>query len=323
MADGAKSLGLPFSTRHGDGLCAITFARYRGRRIKMDRVQTSLGSLAVKISGDGHPILLLHGFPQTGLMWRDIAPMLSENFKVIIADLPGYGESDPPLSKDIEDRMSKRNMGSMLVEAMSALGHERFAVAGHDRGGRVAYRMALDHPERVTQLIVMDIVPTAEVWARADARMALAFWPYSFLAQPAPLPETMLLVAPQTVVDDALNNWGTPARCFSPEVRKAYIEALRKQSTVSAICDEYRAAARIDRKHDEDDLGNRKQISCPTLVLWDGHGGLAKWYEDAGGPLGIWRRWATNAVGQPVSGGHFFPEYSPETTCRFMTEFLN
>lgn len=289
----------------------------------MRRVQTSFGSVAVDISGQGHPLLLLHGFPQTGLMWRDVAPCLSRAHAVVVVDLPGYGQSDAPHEPGAEHRMSKRAMGAMLSEVMAGLGHERFAVAGHDRGGRVAYRMALDHPGKVTHLVVMDVIPTAEVWARADARVALAFWPYSFLAQPAPLPETLLLTAPEAVVDDALKHWGTPASGFPPEVRDAYVAALRNPSAASAICDEYRAASTVDRAHDEADLKQGNRIACPTLVLWDGQGGLGAWYEEAGGPLGIWRRWAVDVTGRSLIGGHFFPEHNPAEVSRLVASFLS
>ncbi|GGL18368.1 alpha/beta fold hydrolase [Caulobacter rhizosphaerae] len=289
----------------------------------MSGVRTSAGSVAVEISGRGYPLLLLHGFPQTGLMWRDITPNLSREHTVVVVDLPGYGKSDRPNDPEIEHPMSKRSMGAMLVELMVGLGHERFAVAGHDRGGRVAYRMAMDHPDNVTHLIVMDVIPTFEVWARAEAKMALAFWPYSFLAQPAPLPETVLLAAPEAVVDDALENWGTPVSSFAPEVRDAYVAALRAPSTAAAICDEYRAASTIDRVHDEDDHKRGNRITCPTLALWDDEGGLGTWYQEAGGPLGIWKRWATNVTGQPMRGGHFFPEYVPDETSRLIARFLS
>ena len=272
--------------------------------------------------GDGDPVLLLHGFPQTGLMWREIAPALAETQTVIVADLPGYGRSDPPGGLEVRNRMLKRAMGQMLREAMGVLGHDRFGVVGHDRGGRVAYRMALDHQSNISRLVVMDIVPTAEVWERADADLALAFWPYSLLAQPAPLPESLLLASPEAVVEDALTNWGTPRRTFSREVRDAYVAALRNPSTVSAICDEYRAAATVDRRHDEEDRGGRRRIACPTLVLWDEEGGVGRWYERAGGPLAIWRRWAVEVSGAPMKGGHFFPESDPEATQRLLGGFL-
>jgi haloacetate dehalogenase len=256
-------------------------------------------------------------------MWRDITPNLSREHTVVVVDLPGYGKSDRPNDPEIEHPMSKRSMGAMLVELMVGLGHERFAVAGHDIGGRVAYRMAMDHPDNVTHLIVMDVIPTFEVWARAEAKMALAFWPYSFLAQPAPLPETVLLAAPEAVVDDALENWGTPVSSFAPEVRDAYVAALRAPSTAAAICDEYRAASTIDRVHDEDDHKRGNRITCPTLALWDDEGGLGTWYQEAGGPLGIWKRWATNVTGQPMRGGHFFPAYVPDETSRLIARFLS
>ena len=287
------------------------------------RVQTSMGSVGLDVSGQGDAILLLRGFPQTRLMWRDIAPNLSDHHTVVVADLPGYGESDPPRAQRVDERMSKRLMAQMLVEAMAALGHDHFSVAGHDRGGRVAYRMALDHAGVVSHLIVMDVLPIAEVWARADSRMTLAFWPYSFLAQPAPLPETLLLTAPEAVVDDALNNWGTPATMFQPEVRNAYVAALRDAETAASICDEYRAASDVDRRHDEEDQKAGRRITAPTLVLWDEDGGVGTWYRDEGGPIGVWERWATTVTGQPMSGGHFFPEFAPAVTSAILTEFLS
>ena len=157
---------------------------------------------------------------------------------------------------------------------MERLGFPRFAVAGHDRGGRVAYRLALDHPDRVERLAVLDIVPTAEAWGRADARFALAYRPWSLLAQPAPLPERLLAAAPEAVVDAALGGWGSPASAFGPEVRAAYAEALRDPARAHAICEEYRAAATLDREHDEADRRDGRRVACPVLALWSGPGPL-------------------------------------------------
>jgi haloacetate dehalogenase len=206
---------------------------------------------------------------------------------------------------------------------MYRLGHERFAVAGHDRGGRVAYRMALDHPSTVTAVSVLDIVPTWEVWERADARLPLAFWPFSLLAQPEPLPERLILAAPVAVIDDALSNWGTPSKTFPPALRQSYIDVLSDPAHVHAICEEYRAAASLDRAHDEADLKAGRQISCPLLALWSGTGSLASWYEKDGGPLALWRRWAKSPDGWAVDGGHFFPEERPEATAEAIRHFLH
>ena len=180
-------------------------------------------------------------------------------------------------------------MAQDMVTVMERLGFPRFSVAGHDRGGRVAYRMALDHPDRVDRLAVLDILPTETVWDRADARFALAFWPWSLLAQPEPLPERILAAAPDAIVDDALGGWGSPSAVFSPEVRAAYVHALRDPSHAHAICEEYRAAATIDREHDKADRASGRRIVCPLLALWSAQGALDTWYVEESGPIALWR----------------------------------
>jgi haloacetate dehalogenase len=291
------------------GFEVVEIALGQGRRIFARR------------GGQGPAVLLLHGFPETHLMWREIAPGLARDFTVVCPDLPGYGQSSPALD-DPDALQSKRAMALPLIEAMERLAFPRFAVVGHDRGGRAAYRMALDHPDRVSRLAVLDVIPTAAVWARADARFALAFWPFSLLAQPAPLPERLIGGCPEAVVEAALSGWGTPASAFPDDLRAAYVEALRDPDQVHAICQEYRAAATIDREHDEADLAQGRRISCPLLALWSASGGLASWYADDGGPLGIWRRWAAHVTGEAVSGGHFFPEEHPAETLDRLRRFL-
>jgi haloacetate dehalogenase len=289
---------------------------------RSDRVTTERGSLFLLQAGAGPTVLLLHGFPETSLMWRDVAPILSSDFTVVAADLPGYGASSRANPDETCASMSKREMSATVVAAMRALGHSRFAVVGHDRGGRVAYRMALDHADVVTKLAVLDVIPTLEVWDRADSRLALAFWPFSLLAQPAPLPERLIAAAPDAVVDNALSEWGSLPTTFPAAVRSAYIDALRDPAQIHAICMEYRAAASVDREHDSADREALRRIECPLLALFSAHGGLAHWYEDAGGPLGIWRRWATDVRGGSVDAGHFFPEEQPRLTAALLTEFL-
>jgi haloacetate dehalogenase len=180
-------------------------------------ISTDECSFFVRIAGSGSPLLLLHGFPETHLMWRDVAPLLAQDFTVICADLRGYGQSGCPPSAPDHAPCSKRVMAEDMVRVIRQLGFNRFAVAGHDRGGRVAYRMALDHPQSVTKLCVLDILPTATVWDRADARLALGFWPWILLAQPAPLPERLLGAAPDAVVDNAIDQWGSLAEAFPAE----------------------------------------------------------------------------------------------------------
>ncbi len=273
-------------------------------------------------AGSGAPLVLLHGFPQTHLMWRDIAPRLADDFTVICADLRGYGRSSIPPSQPDHAPYAKRAMAQDIVAVMARLGFPRFAIAGHDRGGRVAYRLALDHPERVDRIALLDVLATADVWEHTDAKQITAFWPWSLLAQPEPLPERLIAAAPDAVIDGALGGWGTPATVFDAATRSAYIEALRDPARVHAICEEYRAAATLDHAHDTEDRKSGRRIACPLLVLWSGRGPLQSWYEDLGGPLGLWRKWADNVRGAALDGGHFFPEELPERTTEALRSFF-
>jgi haloacetate dehalogenase len=285
-------------------------------------VASASTTIHVRRGGSGSPLLLLHGFPETHLMWRDVTPVLGTEFTVVCADLPGYGASGCPTSDEQHLPYSKRAMARDLRAAMSELGFERFAVVGHDRGGRVGYRLALDHPHVVERLAVLDVVPILDAWERADDRLALAFWPWSLLAQPAPLPERLLTAAPDAVIDDALGGWGSSAESFPPEVRAAYIDALSDVAHAHAICEEYRAAATIDRNHDRTDRAAGHRIECPVLVLWSASGGLHTWYADVGGPLAVWRQWANQVEGRAINGGHFFPEERPNETATELRRFL-
>ncbi|HEX8519760.1 MAG TPA: alpha/beta hydrolase, partial [Pseudonocardia sp.] len=204
--------------------------------------------------------------------------------------------------------------------AMSALGHDRFAVAGHDRGGRVTYRMALDHPERVSAAAVLDVVPTGEVWARADAAMALGYWHWAFLAQPAPLPERLIGADPDAFFDlhvRALGLGGADGR-YPADLMATYRALLDDPSTVQAICEDYRAGAGIDRDHDDADRG-RRLVECPLLALWSAHGALPRFYGDV---LDVWRPWARSVTGQGVGGSHFLVEDRPELVADLLSDFL-
>jgi haloacetate dehalogenase len=279
-------------------------------------------SVFARVGGTGPPVLLLHGFPQTHLMWRKVAPLLARDFTVVCADLPGYGRSGCPPSAPDHAPYAKRAMAADLVRFMRQLGFSRFAVAGHDRGGRVAYRMALDHPAVVTRLAVLDIVPTSEAWDRADARFAEGYWPWSLLAQPEPLPERLIAAAPDVVVDAALGGWGSAPEAFGLDVRAEYVAALSEPAHVHAVCEEYRAAAGIDREHDTADRRAGRRISCPVLVLWAAGGPVGTWYAAAGGPLGVWRDWGQDVAGHAISAGHFFPEEQPDPTATHLQRFL-
>jgi haloacetate dehalogenase len=285
-------------------------------------VQTGQTTIFVRSHGAGPPILLLHGFPQTHLMWRSVASLLARHFTVVCADLRGYGRSGCPTSDSDHTPYAKRAMAQDMVTVMERFGFQRFSVAGHDRGGRVAYRLALDHPERVNRLAVLDLVPTSIAWDRADARLALAFWPWSLLAQPEPLPERILAAVPEAVVDNALAEWGTPSSAFPADVRAAYVEALRDPLHAHAICEEYRAAAGLDRKHDEADQKSGRRITRPILVLWSARGGLNRWYEQEGGPIALWQAWSDDVEGHSFDAGHFFPEEVPEQTADALSHFF-
>jgi len=284
-------------------------------------VDTGETTIFIRRKGTERPLLLLHGFPQTHVMWHRVAPALAEDFTIVCADLRGYGASGKPASADDHSPYAKSAMARDMVRMMERQGFPRFYVAGHDRGGRVAYRMALDHPDCIERLAVLDIIPTSEAFVRADRRF-MAFWPWSLLAQPEPLPERLIAAAPDAVVDDALTQWGSNPETFPPDIRAAYIKALRDPETVHAICEEYRAAATIDVANDEKDLHAHRKIRCPLHALWSSDSALDHWYEDAGGPLGIWRNWANDVRGRAISGGHFFPEQNPSDTIAQLRAFF-
>lgn len=285
-------------------------------------IDTGETTILARYGGRGPALLLLHGFPETHLMWRSVAPLLAQNRTVVCADLRGYGHSGCPPFSAAHVPYSKRTMAQDMVTVMERLGFSRFSLVGHDRGGRVACRLALDHPDRIERLAVLDIVPTESVWTRADSRFALGFWPWSLLAQSEPLPERVLTAAADAVVDQALSEWGSPSSIFSPEIRAAYIESLRDAAHAHAICEEYRAAATIDREHDQRDRAVGHRISCPLLVLWSAKGPLETWYAGESGPVGLWQEWSNDVRGQAIEAGHFFPEEVPEQTAETLWRFF-
>jgi len=280
------------------------------------RIETSGATIALSHGGSGPPLLLLHGYPQNHYMWHKIAPQLAERFTVVAADLRGYGDSSKPESGPRHEAYSKRAMAQDQVEAMAALGFERFAVAGHDRGGRVAHRMALDHPDRVTRLAVLDIVPTHTVFARADAKLAMAYYHWFFLAQPYDLPERLIGADPTYYLTRKLAHWGRDQAAFTRNARSEYARCFRNPATIHASCEDYRAGATIDLEHDEADLGIK--VLAPLLALWGEDGFVGRNYD----VLGTWREKAESVTGRAVPGGHFLPEEAPEETLAAMTAFF-
>lgn len=268
--------------------------------------------------GKGPAILLVHGFPRTSLMWRFLAPKLAEHHTVICVDLRAYGGSGIPVSTEDHFPYSKRAMANELVEVMAKLGFPTFVLIGHDRGGRVSYRLALDHPKEVERLAVFDVIPILEAWNRSDARFAKTYWPWILLSQKEPLPESYLVGAPKAVF---ANPFGQGS--FDGEILEEYVSTYRDPARVHGICEEYRAAATIDVEHDRADKEASKRIECPLLHLWAEGGPLDTLYAKDGGPLGIWRQWAPRAQGQAMKGGHFFPEENPDDTAALVKRFLS
>jgi haloacetate dehalogenase len=277
----------------------------------LSQIATDEVSLRVRHGGSGPPLLLLHGFPQTHAMWAQVAPRLAKRFTVIAPDLRGYGGSSKPETTADHEPYSKRAMARDQIALMRHFGFERFAIAGHDRGGRCAYRLALDFPDAVTRLAVLDIVPTSEVLRRTDMRSALGYWHWFFLSQPAPLPERMLGANPD---DFPLLRQRS---LFDAEALADYLKFIGDPATVHAMCEDYRAGVGIDFTLDEEDRGKRR-IRCPTLVLWGAKASLGAWYD----VLAVWRDWAQDVSGHAIDAGHFLAEEAPEPTADALEKFF-
>ncbi len=283
---------------------------------QLSQVDTGEVSVRVRHGGAGPPVLLLHGYPQTHMMWAQVAQGLARDFTVICPDLRGYGGSTLPPDAPDHETASKRAMARDALAVMRHFGFETFDVAGHDRGGRVAYRLALDHPQAVQRLSIMDIIPTGEVWARADRRFALGYWHWSFLAQPQPLPEQLIAPDPETFFFD--RQFGGIIRTFDAEAYADYAAAAARPSVIHAMCEDYRAGASYDRLLDNADKAAGRKIVCPVQILWGGKGALAAWYDT----LAIWREWADDVRGQSLDCGHFVPEEKPAETLELLRGFF-
>lgn len=282
-------------------------------------VKTKGADINFRRGGEGPPVLLLHGYPQTHAMWHAVAPELARHFTVIAADLRGYGGSSKPPGGADHAGYSKRAMAADMVDLMAELGFKRFAVAGHDRGGRVAYRMALDHPDIVSKLAVLDIVPTHTVWTKMDKTLATASYHWLFLAQPDGLPEMMIARDPAYYLKETLRRWARPGFAFAPEAMAEYIRSFSDAAAIHAACEDYRAGATLDFEHDKHDFSQRKKISCPTLALW-GSGGLGKRNDDV---ISTWRQWTKELHGKVIAdSGHFIAEEAPADTAQALEKFL-
>ena len=268
------------------------------------------------VAGRGPPVLLLHGFPQTHYCWHLVAPALASANTVVVCDLKGYGESRSVPGGPLGEGYSNRERAAELVAVMAQLGFERFAVVGHDRGARVAYRMALDHPDRVERLGVLNIVPTVDQFERMAQAAALEYYPWFLLAQPPPFAERLVSASAEYFLRHTLTTWTARPDAISAQATERYLRAFTPEA-IAGMCADYRAAFHIDRPMDEDDRRRGRRIRCPVLVHWGADEGAM-----SAGPLEVWRRWADTVAGGPLRSGHFIPEEAPDELAASLRGFL-
>ncbi len=283
---------------------------------EMRDVTTSGTTIRLRTGGSGPPLLLLHGYPQTHVLWHKVAPRLAERFTVVAADLRGYGDSGKPETTADHAPYSKRAMAQDMAEVMTALGHETFFLAGHDRGARVAHRLALDHAARVRKLAVLDIAPTREMYRGTTDLFARLYWHWFFLITPAPFPERMIGADPDAYWLKKCGSGSAGLSVFAPEALAEYLRCFRDPATIHASCEDYRAAATLDIAHDDAD-GDRK-LECPLLVLWGQNGVIERCFD----ALALWRQRATDVRGHALPGGHYLAEEYPDLVAAELERFL-
>ena len=278
------------------------------------------GTLRLRHGGSGPPLLLLHGNPQTHAMWHAVAPVLARTHTVICPDLRGYGGSFKPAPTADHAPYAKSSMARDMAELMTALGHERFTVISHDRGARVAHRLAIDNPGRVEKLAVMDIVPTIEHFERTDMAFALGYYHWFWFAQPHPFPEELINAAPETWFRAHTSREPKNAGFFHPDALADYLAAAHDPANIAGMCEDYRAAATIDLVHDRISRSLGQRVTCPMLVLWGQKGKIGGWYD----PLTLWREYATGDVsGGPVPSGHYLAEEAPDDVLAHLLPWLD
>jgi haloacetate dehalogenase len=285
------------------------FPGFEQRRIPLEGLEINC-----RLGGAGPPLLLLHGYPQTHACWHRLAPALARSFRVLMPDLPGYGDSGFLEPDEENRRYSKRRLAAVMAAFMSALGHAHFLLVGHDRGARIAYRLALDHPDRVARLALFDILPTIEEWDGFDRVEALATFHWPFLAQPDGLPERLIAADPDFFLRHLLGRWAGDAALIAPAALGEYLRCFRRESVIRATCADYRAGATTDAADDEADRAAGRRIGCPLLLLWSrGRGDLRP----------AWRRWAVDLQGGAIACGHFLQEEAPEAVLARLLPFLD
>jgi haloacetate dehalogenase len=292
---------------------ALLFPNFEAFRLRAGEVE-----IAGVQGGSGPPLLLLHGHPQSHLIWHKVAAALADRFTVVATDLRGYGSSSAPPGDPGHARYSKRTMAQDQVAVMTELGFERFALCAHDRGARVAHRLCVDHPERVSRAMLLDIAPTLAMYERTSMAFATAYWHWFFLIQPAPFPETLINAEPDFYLSKLMGLRHAGLAPFAPDAMAAYASAMRDPAHVHAMCEDYRAAATIDLEHDRADREAGRRIACPLRVLWGEHGVVARCFE----PLALWEEVAADVSGRAVACGHYIPEEAPDALREEMLEFF-
>ncbi|MDA1118278.1 MAG: alpha/beta hydrolase [Proteobacteria bacterium] len=283
---------------------------------KRRRIRTSGATINLVTGGDGPPLLLLHGYPETHAMWHKIAPQLARDYTVVCADLRGYGDSSKPKGLPDHSNYSKRAMAQDMVEVMSALGHHSFHLAGHDRGARVAHRLARDHGKRVTTLTVLDISPTLKMYDSTNKAFASAYYHWFFLIQKPPLPEQLLAGHVPHYILGRIGRGKGGLKHFSAAAQHEYVRCFRDPRTIHATCEDYRASATIDLQHDRRDLN--KKLRMPMMVLWGKQGVIERMFK----PLRDWREVARDVRGRALDCGHFLPEEAPQDVLLEIRRFL-
>ena len=285
------------------------------QNFKEHYISTPLGEIFCRCYGNGTPLLLLHGYPQTHLMWHKTAPSLSDNFTVITADLRGYGDSMVPVSDENHEAYSKRSMAQDMIYVMDFFNFDEFLVAGHDRGGRVAHRMAKDYRDRVKAISVLDICPTLDMYEATDMKFAQSYFHWFFLIQPKGLPEKMIESDPKKWMDQCLNKW-SGGHQFG-KIEEDYLKSFKQPERIHATCEDYRAAATIDLEHDR--LDRDQLLEIPIQVLWGAKGVVGKQFK----PKEIWQKYSSyNVGGCAIDSGHFIPEEKPLDTIKELTNFF-
>jgi haloacetate dehalogenase len=285
---------------------------------KQQMIQVNDVELNVIIGGEGPPLFLLHGFPQTSVIWHRIAPELARHFSLVMPDLRGYGNSAAPPADPEHRRYSKREMAKDIIALADHFGIERFALAGHDRGGRVGYRLVLDHPGRITKYCAIDIIPTLDVWEEMDTAATVSAFHWPFLAASAPLPEELIGQNPTLFYRFLLERWASDIAKLDPGAVQAYLDQYKDPRKIHAQCEDYRAGATVDRLYDQANRDAGAQLDCPVLVLWS-TGYLS---DKANSPIQTWRKWAADVTEKPIDCGHFIVEEEPHQAANALIEFF-